>query len=85
MYPEFLILFVERFSINILIVSSLAFLDFIIASNAINIGTVLKEGIILFFENPSYLLLVATYIILFALTLKLLSGAFANAYNPRIN
>ncbi|PYF43149.1 peptide ABC transporter permease [Metamycoplasma alkalescens] len=85
LYPEFLILFVERFSINILIVSSLAFLDFIIASNAINIGTVLKEGIILFFENPSYLLLVATYIILFALTLKLLSGAFANAYNPRIN
>ncbi|ENY68710.1 Oligopeptide transport system permease protein [Metamycoplasma auris 15026] len=83
LFADFLIMLIERFSINILIVSSLAFLDFITESNNLNMGSILKEGIILFFENPSYLLLNAIYLILFSLNLKLLSLSFANTFEPK--
>ncbi|MCV3753395.1 ABC transporter permease subunit [Mycoplasma enhydrae] len=81
--PNFLILLVERFSINILIASSLAFLDFINDTNNLNIGSVLKEAIGLAQENPSYLIVVSSYIIAFCLILKLLSSSLANCYNPK--
>ncbi|MCU4117232.1 peptide ABC transporter permease [Mycoplasma zalophi] len=81
--PNLLILLVERFSINILMLSSLAFLDFLSETNNLNIGTVLREAITLFSENPSYLLIISVYIVLFSLILKLLSINLASAYNPK--
>lgn len=82
-FANYLIMMVERFSINILIASSLSFLDFINESNNLNIGTILKEAIGIASQNPSYLILVSTFIILFSLNLKLLSSAFANTFNPK--
>ncbi|PZW01443.1 peptide ABC transporter permease [Metamycoplasma auris] len=83
LFADFLIILIERFSMNILIVSSLAFLDFITETNNLNMGSILKEAIILFFENPGYLLLNSIYLILFSLTLKLLSLSFANTLNVK--
>ncbi|AZZ65268.1 peptide ABC transporter permease [Metamycoplasma phocicerebrale] len=83
--PNFFILLVERFSINILIASSLAFLDFINETNNLNIGSILKEAIGLAPNNPSYLIIVSIYIIAFSLTLKLLSSSLSNSFNPKIN
>ncbi|BAP39597.1 ABC transporter permease subunit [Metamycoplasma canadense] len=84
-FANFMIMLVERFSINILIVSSLAFLDFINDSNNLNIGSVLKEAIGLVSENPSYLIFISIFLILFSLNLKLLSSGLSNSLNPKFN
>ncbi|WP_444705095.1 ABC transporter permease subunit [Mycoplasma sp. 332] len=82
-FANFLIILVERFSINILIASSLAFLDFINDSNSINIGFILKEAISLVSNNPGYLLTTSIFIIAFSINLKLLSSSLANTFNPK--
>ncbi|WP_029905468.1 ABC transporter permease subunit [Mycoplasmopsis opalescens] len=83
-YADILIIMVERFSINILIASGLAFLDFINETNNINIGSVLKEAIILIHLNPAYLITISSIIFVFTLVLKLLSTSFANNFNPKL-
>lgn len=82
-FANFLIIVVERFSINILIASSLAFLDFINDTNNLNIGSILKEAIGLASENSGYLITVSLFIIIFSLILKLLSASLANTFNPK--
>ncbi|TPE56929.1 ABC transporter permease subunit [[Mycoplasma] falconis] len=83
--PSLLILLVDRLTINILIVSSLAFLDFITNANNLNIGTILKEAIYATKSNPWYLAIISTYLTGFSIMLKLFSLSLATTLNPWIN
>ncbi|RMA78977.1 peptide/nickel transport system permease protein [Metamycoplasma subdolum] len=81
-FPSLLILVTERLAINILIVSSLAFLDFITESNNLNIGTIFKEALSSIKTNFLYILVLTILVVSFSVSLKLFSNALAHAYNP---
>ncbi len=82
--PSHLVLLSDRFSINMLIVSSLVFLELIVSSNNLNIGTILKEAISMTKTNVSYIVIFASIVILFTLSLKLFSVSLSITYNPQI-
>ncbi|WP_412031710.1 ABC transporter permease [Metamycoplasma buccale] len=83
-FPMLLILITDKLAINILIVSSLAFLDFLISSNSLNIGVIFKEAISMISTNVSYILVLTIAITLFSVSLKLFSNAISTTYNPKI-
>ncbi|TPR53397.1 ABC transporter permease [Metamycoplasma neophronis] len=82
--PSLIIMMVDRLAINILIVASLAFLDLITEASNLNIGSVLKEALLLVSSNPSYLIVSALYITVFSVVLKLFNVALAQTYNPKL-
>ncbi|MDD1360421.1 ABC transporter permease subunit [Metamycoplasma hyosynoviae] len=82
--PSLLILFVDMFTTDILIISSLAFLEFINETNNLNIGMVIKESISMISLNISYLIVICVYISLFSISLKLLSNSLSSTFNPKI-
>ncbi|ASI53690.1 ABC transporter permease subunit [Metamycoplasma hyosynoviae] len=82
--PSLLILFVDMFTMDILIISSLAFLEFINETNNLNIGMVIKESISMISLNISYLIVICVYISLFSISLKLLSNSLSSTFNPKI-
>ncbi|UTO26026.1 ABC transporter permease subunit [Metamycoplasma hyosynoviae] len=82
--PSLLILFVDMFTMDILIISSLAFLEFINETNNLNIGMVIKESISTISLNISYLIVICVYISLFSISLKLLSNSLSSTFNPKI-
>ncbi len=81
--PSILILVTDRLAINILIVSSLAFLDLINNSNNINIGNILKEALQSAKNNPWYLIFTTMYIAMFCLSFKLFNVVLSQTYNPK--
>ncbi|KDE43413.1 peptide ABC transporter permease [Metamycoplasma hyosynoviae] len=82
--PSLLILFVDIFTMDILIISSLAFLEFINETNNLNIGMVIKESISMISLNISYLIVICIYISFFSISLKLLSNSLSSTFNPKI-
>ncbi len=83
--PSLIILIADRLAINILIVASLAFLDFLTAESNLNIGTIFKEALSSIKVNPQYLIIVAVYITIFCILLKLFSIGLYMQYDPKIS
>lgn len=83
--PSLIILIADRLAINILIVASLAFLDFLTAESNLNIGTIFKEALSSIKVNPQYLIIVAVYITVFCILLKLFSIGLSMTYDPKIS
>ncbi|MBN0970811.1 ABC transporter permease subunit [Mycoplasma phocoeninasale] len=82
--PTMLILVVDRLAINILIISSLAFLDLITNENNLNIGTILKEALLSARSNWVYITLVSLYLTVFSISLKLFNISLATTYYPKL-
>ncbi len=83
--PSLIILITDRLAINVLIVSSLAFLNFITNENDLNIGIVLKEAISLSKSNPLYISLIVIYLIFFCVSLKLFNISLSTTLNPKVS
>ncbi|WP_373440136.1 ABC transporter permease subunit [Metamycoplasma equirhinis] len=83
--PSLIILVTDRLAINILIVSALAFLNFITNENDLNIGIVLKEAISLSKSNPLYISLIVIYLIFFCVSLKLFNISLSTTLNPKVS
>ncbi|WP_373436379.1 ABC transporter permease subunit [Metamycoplasma equirhinis] len=83
--PSLIILVTDRLAINVLIVSSLAFLNFITNENDLNIGIVLKEAISLSKSNPLYISLIVIYLIFFCVSLKLFNISLSTTLNPKVS
>ncbi|WP_373436723.1 ABC transporter permease subunit [Metamycoplasma equirhinis] len=83
--PSLIILVTDRLAINILIVSALAFLNFITNENDLNIGIILKEAISLSKSNPLYISLIVIYLILFCVSLKLFNISLSTTLNPKVS
>ncbi|WP_373438552.1 ABC transporter permease subunit [Metamycoplasma equirhinis] len=83
--PSLIILITDRLAINVLIVSSLAFLNFITNENDLNIGIVLKEAIPLSKSNPLYISLIVIYLIFFCVSLKLFNISLSTTLNPKVS
>ncbi|AXE60751.1 peptide ABC transporter permease [[Mycoplasma] phocae] len=83
--PTMLILVVDRLAINILIISSLAFLDLITNEGNLNIGTILKEALLSAKSNWVYLVLVSFYLTSFSISLKLFNISLATTYYPKLS
>ncbi|ACF07470.1 Nickel transport system permease protein nikC [Metamycoplasma arthritidis] len=79
-----LIMVADRLAINILSVSSLAFLDFVNETNNLNIGTIFREAMSLIQSNISYILILTLTITIFCISLKLFNNSLATTYNPKI-
>ncbi|WP_373436191.1 ABC transporter permease subunit [Metamycoplasma equirhinis] len=83
--PSLIILITDRLAINVLIVSALAFLNFITNENDLNIGIVLKEAISLSKSNPLYISLIVIYLIFFCVSLKLFNISLSTTLNPKVS
>ncbi len=83
--PSLIILITDRLAINVLIVSSLAFLNFITNENDLNIGIVLKEAISLSKSNPLYISLIVIYLIFFCVSIKLFNISLSTTLNPKVS
>ncbi|WP_373437776.1 ABC transporter permease subunit [Metamycoplasma equirhinis] len=83
--PSLIILITDRLAINVLIVSSLAFLNFITNENDLNIGIVLKEAISLSKSNPLYISLIVIYLIFSCVSLKLFNISLSTTLNPKVS
>ncbi|WP_373438636.1 ABC transporter permease subunit, partial [Metamycoplasma equirhinis] len=83
--PSLIILVTDRLAINILIVSALAFLNFITNENDLNIGIILKEAISLTKSNPLYISLITIYLTFFCVSLKLFNISLSTTLNPKVS
>ncbi|WP_373440608.1 ABC transporter permease subunit [Metamycoplasma equirhinis] len=83
--PSLIILITDRLAINVLIVSALAFLNFITNENDLNIGIVLKEAISLSKSNPLYISLITIYLTFFCVSLKLFNISLSTTLNPKVS
>ncbi|AWX42598.1 Glutathione transport system permease protein gsiD [Metamycoplasma cloacale] len=83
--PSIINLIIDRFCMNLLIISSLSFLDLITNSSNLNIGSILKEAINSISYNPSYLIVVVILITSFTVSLKLFNNSLSQTFNPIIS
>ncbi|AZG68789.1 ABC transporter permease [Mycoplasma struthionis] len=83
-FPSLLVSVVERFAINIIIISSLAFLNMIKQDNDLNLGVILKESIDIVTSNPLPLIIITIYLLTFLIELKLLNLSFSATLFPNL-
>ncbi|MBN0919571.1 ABC transporter permease subunit [[Mycoplasma] gypis] len=81
--PRIFIETIEKFSSYILIISSLAFLDFVKNSNSDLLSNLIKESIQMISINNLYLVLLIINISIISFGFKYLSNAFASTYQKQ--